>query len=171
MDQTDCQYRVTTFVKPGAKFKDIAPGDTKHFDQDDVVVLLGGTNDIACNEAKGLLAAFREKMLLLKTNNLVVFSVPFRFDLPQWSCVNKEIQKTNNTIKNICKRFKNCMYVDISNIGSRFHTRNGLHLNWLGKQYVGKKIIDCVNNFLERKAQPHPQTSPIPLPCGPFLDQ
>ena len=57
-------------------------------------------------------------------------------------------------IKNLCSRFPNVLIVDIENLGRRFYTRKGLHLNVLGKKYLCDLLIAEVkeiNNQLNVK--------------------
>lgn len=75
--------------------------------------------------------------------------------------VNTEVLRVNDKISKLCKYFKNVSVVDLSKIGQRFHTRHGLHLNDLGKQYIASKILEMINV---------PKTfsqSCKPIPLGP----
>uniref|UniRef100_A0A1B6LDL2 Uncharacterized protein n=1 Tax=Graphocephala atropunctata TaxID=36148 RepID=A0A1B6LDL2_9HEMI len=49
MEKTNMHHRISAVVQPRAKFKDVVPSATERFDQDDVVVLIGGAYDIVCN--------------------------------------------------------------------------------------------------------------------------
>lgn len=166
-EKRDSDHMISAFVKPSARFKDIVPSESGHFESDDFVVLLGGTNDVACNEASELCKTLRNKLNDLRLNNVIVFSVPYRHDLPDWSCVNEEVRKINCEIQKVCKRFKNCTFVDISGLGKSFHTENGFHLNWRGKQFVSDKIIECVDNYFSVKDKL--KSNPIPLSDSPSV--
>lgn len=37
---------------------------------------------------------------------------------------------------NVYKFFKRCTYIDIDKLGNSLHSKDNLHLNWLGKQYT-----------------------------------
>lgn len=134
---------VTSEVKPNARFEDATanfPSIATKLGSDDLAVFLAGTNDVARNELKNLLASLRQQLLSARGANVLVFSVPHRHDLAPWSCVNAEVKKANDSMKKICKYFRNVTYIDISSLGIRFHTAHGLHLNKLGKRYVAYKI-------------------------------
>ncbi|KAG8249972.1 hypothetical protein J6590_005364 [Homalodisca vitripennis] len=71
--------------------------------------------------------------------------VPNRYDLPEWSCVNKEIQKTNFEVKEIVKIYNNVRLVEASNAGRELFTRNGMHFNIKGKRWLAQEIINVMN--------------------------
>lgn len=149
-------------VKPGARFQEVVQDSTSSEGNNDVIVLLAGTNDIGKNEKKGLLSSLRRKLFALRASRkVIVFSVPHRYDLPDWSIVNKEVEKANEDMAKICKRFSNVSFVDISRLGKRFHTRQGLHLNSLGKQFVSSIILDVVDSISLKNEETELQ--PIPL--------
>ncbi|XP_039295610.1 uncharacterized protein LOC120353994 [Nilaparvata lugens] len=136
-------------IKPGAGFREVVK-ETGEVNANDVLVFLAGTNDIACNERKELQSALRSKLRDLQSRrggHVLVFSVPHRHDLPRWSAINKEVQRANNENFILCKKFKNVSFVNITNIGRRFHTSNGLHLNSLGKKFVSQKILELVHQL------------------------
>jgi hypothetical protein len=90
----------------------------------------------------------------LTCTNVVVLSIPTRYDLAHESIVNKEIKKANIDLMRICNRFRNVKVLDIGNLSRNYHTRHGQHLNNSGKKYVMhelSKIIICEN----RKNQPN----------------
>jgi hypothetical protein len=145
----DDRHKFFSMIKPGAKFKDVVE-ETGQLNACDINVFLAGTNDVACNERKELHSSLRDKLRDLqnrRAGNVIVFSVPHRHDLPNWSAINKEIREANQQNAKLCHRFKNVSFVNIGNIGRRFHTSNGLHLNTLGKKYVGDKILELANDL------------------------
>jgi hypothetical protein len=62
------------------------------------------------------------------------------------SVVNKEIRKANVDINKICKRFRNVMVLDLSNVSKAYHTRHGQHLNRIGKEYISQEISKIIGN-------------------------
>ena len=54
--------------------------------------------------------------------------VPHRFNLPDTSCVNKEVDSFNNKLKKIVKPFKFAALLKVEQRREHF-TRNGMHLN------------------------------------------
>jgi hypothetical protein len=57
------------------------------------------------------------------------------------SLVNTEVQKANEAIGKVCKRFRNMSLVDISGIHKQF-TRRVKHLNQAGKQLIRLEISE-----------------------------
>lgn len=156
-------HKINGVVKPGANFAAVtAVGGEKvlNMSRNDFSVFLGGTNDIATNSTKELRNSLKRRLLEFRNTNVIVFSVAHRHDLPEWSCVNKEIRNANTEIQNICRRFENVKFVDISELGRRFHTNHGLHLNKVGKKLITNKILEIVG---EKLSLEHEISSVIPL--------
>ncbi|XP_039288371.1 uncharacterized protein LOC120352353 [Nilaparvata lugens] len=160
-------YRFTSFVKPGAKFQDVLPDDLENFGERDFLVIQAGSNDISKNEAKDVLVAVRRNLAALYKTNVFVFSIPHRYDLADWSCVNVAIEETNREIMRICNLFSHVKFIDIGKIGRRFFTSHGMHLNGFGKKYVS----DRISKSLESHLSDSNSFSPISLPYGPFLEE
>lgn len=143
------QHKFVNMMKPGARLEKVTEeckAMCSDLGKEDVAVLLAGTNDVAHNESNQLVRSLKSRLSDLLHTNVLVFSVPHRHDLLEWSCVNKEVHAVNKRIKNICRHFRNVSFIDLASLGSRFHTSHGLHLNSLGKQFVADKILDVVNN-------------------------
>lgn len=104
--------------------------------------------------SKHLHTALRRRLQEMRGTNVIVFSIPRRYDLASWSCVNKEVDRANEEISKACKYFN---YVDLSKLGHRFHTNHGLHLNMLGKRFVIDKIVELMCKLnLTKKEMVHP---------------
>lgn len=162
-------YRVSSLVKPGADFREATTGSCSNTNPESFTVFLAGTNDVARNETHKLLSSLQRNLLLLRDNRVIVCSIPHRHDLPTWSIVNMEVQKANKAMSELCDRFCNTFFVDLSNLGQRFHTKHGMHLNDLGKKYVTCSILKTVNKVLTSDGKVIP---PIALEYKPnaFLD-
>jgi hypothetical protein len=117
----------------------------------DCTVLLLGSNDVACNEAQTLLRRLKKYLAKNFHSDILLCTVPSRYDLSMQSIVNKEIMKTNCKIKNLCKVFKNVRVLDISNLGRKFHTVNGHHFNAAGKRYISERLIEIIRNDVVNK--------------------
>lgn len=156
-------YEVSSVVKPNATFATATNGGVAtSLEPEDFTVLFAGTNDVGKNETNGLLHAMRRKLVHLQETNVIIVSVPQRFDLPSWSIVNKEVEEANRKIQLVCNPLKNVSFVDISKLDRRLHTRNGLHLNMFGKRYVADKIKCIITKFIESRDSP---VEPI-IPMG-----
>lgn len=109
-------------------------------------MVLGGANDIYSNDANGFIRKFFTLLQTLYFINVVVVTIPLRYDLPVWSCVNKEIQKTNRKVMNFCQRYHNFNIVDISDLERDKFTGHGLHMNRRGKIELANRINKIFKN-------------------------
>jgi hypothetical protein len=146
-------FKVQSMVKPGAKSINLLDIDTPNNINEnfDCTILLLGSNDVACNEAQTLLRRLKKYLVKNFHSDILLCTVPSRYDLSMQSIVNKEIMKTNCKIKNLCKVFKNVRVLDISNLGRKFHTANGHHFNAAGKRYISKRLIEIIRNEVVNK--------------------
>ena len=146
---------ITGYVKPGAQTDRIinsAKSDIDALTKNDVVVVLGGTNDVGTNNSKrgirNLVGFVRE----CQHTNVIVMSAPHRHDLVNWSCVNTEVGKFNATLKRRIKTFENTRVLDMDSERT-YYTRHGLHLNNFGKKILARKISEEIRKIinLQRK--------------------
>ncbi|XP_039291280.1 uncharacterized protein LOC111052169 [Nilaparvata lugens] len=157
-------YRVSHMMKPGAKFDKVTEeceGICSDLDKKDLVVIIAGTNDVACNEADNFIRLYKRRLEGLQHTNVSIFSVPHRHDLPSWSCVNKEIRRTNERLEKLSKHFSNVHFTDLSSLGPRFHTSHGLHLNYRGKKYISEIILDIAASIGTRPKSTNPTVFPV----------
>ena len=151
------KHLVSGFIKPGVKASEILKNPLLYKDniEDDVMILMLGANDIYSNQAIDFLRTLRGFLLQKRNSDIVICTIPLRYDLPLWSAVNTEIRKTNRNILMLGKYFKNLVIIDSSNIGRRFHTRQGLHLNFLGKKLISERILEelkvIISNRLKKE--------------------
>ncbi|KAG8281494.1 hypothetical protein J6590_057640 [Homalodisca vitripennis] len=141
-------FEAVGFVKPNGRTKQICDRNNitnEVSKEQDLLVIISGTNDIAHNESKEFLMSISETLNQVKEKNVVLVDVPNRYDLPEWSCVNKEIQKTNFEVKEIVKIYNNVRLVEASNAGRELFTRNGMHFNIKGKRWLAQEIINVIN--------------------------
>jgi hypothetical protein len=101
----------------------------------DLVIISAGANDVSKNESRNFLSSLKTRLHGLTHTNVLLYNVPYRYDLIPESCVNAEIKCVNKNIYDICRRFENVKLIDISKIGRRFHNSQGLKLNFLGRRY------------------------------------
>ena len=138
--------RVLGLIKPNAKASVILINKTAQIHDNSPVsllrIILAGANDIYCNESENYLRTLRSYLGTNFCSNIILCTIPQRYDLPFWSVVNKEIRYVNQKIKNLQKIFKNLYIVDISNLGKQFHTRQGIHLNSWGKSYLCNRVME-----------------------------
>jgi hypothetical protein len=97
---------VIGYVKPGAKLQNITNNinpEMHKLTKRDVIVIWGGTNDIARNESKDGLTHLTKFVSQMKHTNILLVNVPIRYDLSITSCINEEVIKFN---RKMAKMFK-----------------------------------------------------------------
>lgn len=129
----------TGYVNPGSNLQQltkIVKNEIINLTKKDTLVIWGGANDIAKNEAgNGLLHLF--KLVDLCTNTNIIVDAPKRHDLPDTSCVNSEV---NSLIRNFTRAFRNVKV--INSVSQReYFMKHGLHLNNTGKEEKASRII------------------------------
>ena len=156
-------FRVQSLIKPGAKSNNILDIDSQstNTEESDFTILMIGANDVASNEAQSLLRTLKKYLTKNFHSDILLCTVPHRYDLSMKSIVNMEIMKTNSKIKQLCKVFKNVNILDISNLGRRFHTSNGQHFNVMGKRYITQRMIEIVRNGIANKSNNKKEVIPL----------
>jgi predicted RNase H-like nuclease (RuvC/YqgF family) len=150
------------YVFPNARIRDVIKNISTYEAESEVTAIFGGTNDVAFNESEKIIEEL-EYMLPKLKNKVIVVDVPFRHDLPQWSCVNKEIVLINDRIDKLCEKFENVTMVKSSLLKRTQHTTHGLHVNKSGKCHLAKMIASIV---IEK--EPTPPT-PLNVPTGELI--
>jgi len=122
----------------------------------DVMVFMGGANganDIAKYDSK---LALRHISNFLNTNsntNIVVVSVPHRYDLIQSSCVNREIRSFNRKLSKLAKAHQRVSFFKMSKHRD-FFTTHCQHLNSLGKKKLAKQLVLLTYDILQHEMLP-----------------
>jgi len=108
------EFEVIGYVKPGASMKGINEGIKQvstTLTKKDTVVIWGGANGIARNEANKALTNIKSVKFLNHTKVLLV-NIPKRFDLTPASCVNEEITAFNRKLLKWAKMYEHVKLVD-----------------------------------------------------------
>jgi len=136
-------FHVQGLVKPGAGV-DILVTTTNsnitRLTKNDVVIICGGANDVAKNNAKMALNHISNFVKSNNHTNIIVTNLPHRFDLIQHSCVNSEMRSFNRKLMKSLKPFNHVSMLEMCS-ERRFFTNHGLHLNGLGKEVMAKKLV------------------------------
>jgi lysophospholipase L1-like esterase len=149
-------FHVQGLVKPGAGMDILVTtmnSDIKSLTKNDVVIVCGGANDVAKNNAKRTLNHISNFVKLNNHTNIIVTNLPHRFDLMQYSCVNNEIRLYNRKLMKSLKPFNHVSILEMCS-ERKFFTNHGLHLNGLGKEEMAKKIVSHTNTLLYQKNNP-----------------
>jgi hypothetical protein len=147
---------VLGFVNPGSgmKFiKDTARVKLQELTKKDVVVLWGGSNDIARNNSIAGMKHIVEFVINANHTNVILMSAPHRYDLIRNSCVNNEVEVFNSKLHKRLQRFGK---VEMRHVVSErnFYTKHGRHLNSEGKESMAKKTATTIECLLNRKVEP-----------------
>jgi lysophospholipase L1-like esterase len=154
-------FEVRGQVMTGAGMKTItesAEQEVSTLTKKDIVVVWGATNDIARNEANIALTNITDFIKLRKHTNVLLVSVPTRFDLLLTSCVNKEVTSYNRKLYKQMKQFEQVRLID-SEPQRKYYTQHGMHMNRAGKERMAHRIAEAIKEVLSKK-----ETSTIPLP-------
>jgi hypothetical protein len=93
-----------------------------------VVILCGGSMDIARNDSMKGLAYISRFIENLVHTNVVVVEAPHRFDFDTSSCVSEEVTAFNRGLQKILKPHKHASLLNL--VVDRDHfMKHGLHMN------------------------------------------
>lgn len=120
---------------------------------------MGGTNNVSnkCNSSYSsntLLSTVQEKVVLYSHTNLIIATIPYRYDLHENSVENKQISDINNGIRSLINKYPHLDLLDLWLFPNRYHTQHGLHINRRGKKFIAaevRKIIEG-NSALKRRS-------------------
>lgn len=149
------RYDVSSFLKPNGKISHILDSvatEAKNMDKEDFLLIICGTNDITnnCCDLVKLKYNIQEKLKHIINTNVLLSSVPYRFDFPN---INWTIKRFNDKLETLANCLENVQVLQISEYLNRtLYTRHGLHLNSFGKQIYSsyiKETIDSINSKCE----------------------
>jgi len=147
-------YRSSGFVRPGANIDTLtssAMKDIKHLTNNDIIVFWGGTNDVSKNNTQDGLKHITNFVKVNSHTSIILMSVPHRHDLPEWSCVNSEVQTFNRKLVKLMKPHKHVIVVRVD-LDRKSFTRQGMHMNNSGKDKISFKIANVVTKiFLKQE--------------------
>lgn len=132
------ECHVSSLLKPNARFADVVgsiPDMCKDADKNDIIFLLAGTNNLSSPNLEAELSLGCLVPLASKTN-IIVCSIPFRFDDPQLSTsLTRANLFLKNTSTNQVGKFLECNTF----LHRSCFTRHGLHMNRRGKRIFALK--------------------------------
>jgi hypothetical protein len=150
------KYSVLSVNKPGADFKELTQSLKNE-------VLGSGSNN--CDRYK-LKTALKLIVEFLKTNNhtnIVLLSIPHRYDLQKFSYMNKQIMEYNRKLSKIARAYNHVQFSDVD-INRNLYTKQGLCFNKFGKVQLAKQLVSLVQLMFGKKTDlPMALGWPIPL--------
>lgn len=144
-----------SFIHPGGTTRKILQKDNIHKEvrqKKDALIIWCGANDVARNEAQEAIENIRDTLEQVKDNKVYLVDIPHRFDLVEWSCVNKEIKKTNLALKRLCENYSNTVMIESSRAERHCFTKHGQHLNLRGKRWLAQEIYKVMQGDSEPTA-------------------
>ncbi|KAG8296554.1 hypothetical protein J6590_054370 [Homalodisca vitripennis] len=100
------------FVYPNARLLNVV--DSAKQASDEVIVIMGGTNDSFCSGFKSVFTSLEKNLVELSENKTVLItSVPRRFDADIMDPVHLEIDQVNSYIGELTNRIKNMHFIDL----------------------------------------------------------
>jgi lysophospholipase L1-like esterase len=114
----------------------------------DFVIICSGTNDIDRNYSRN---AFKNITTFIKNvnhTNMILISVPYRYDLTDYSHVNSTMKSLNSKLLKLAKIFSHVSIIEIFNNRLLF-TKHGLHLNESGKELLSNQLVLHIFSILE----------------------
>ena len=150
------EYEVIGFVNPGLTMKAIKGSVKEKINQltkEDIVVLWGGSNDVAKNNSMLGVEHIRDIVISATHTNVIQLSAPHRHDLSSDSCVNRKVEVFKHKLRRRLERFKNVQIIEATN-ERELYTKHGQHLNSRGKETMGNEIALSIEKVLKRKVDP-----------------
>jgi len=101
-------FEVLGSINTGAgmkTIKDTASAKIQQLTKDDILVLWGGSNDIATNNSLVGLKYILKFLIEANHTNVILLTAPHRHDLNINSCVNEEVEMFNRKLHQKVERF------------------------------------------------------------------
>lgn len=155
------QFSVSSYINPGAPYETILNSvrfskEVQLMNYNDWLILVGGTNSVGSNFCEEDMIKYIDGLVDIINNtchtNLILTTIPYRYDLLEKSHENLWIKKLNRVIRCACDKYS-IKYVDLWTFERSKHTRQGLHLNQWGKINLLKKIKFEINREKESGRQ------------------
>jgi hypothetical protein len=138
------RYKTSGVVKPGANITMLVVSVKTDISKS--AVFWGGANDVSNNNIQEGLKHIVNFVQTNRHTNIIVVSVPYQYDLPDWSCVNYEVETFSRKLMKLVKPFKHVKVVEVE-----FYTKHGHHTKNMGKEKVAVKTAQAVTTILQEQ--------------------
>ncbi|KAG8260706.1 hypothetical protein J6590_090924 [Homalodisca vitripennis] len=138
-----------SFIQPGGRAQQILNEinlNEGKLEENSTMVIACGSNDVSRNEANTAIDIITNTINSMSGKPIILVDLPLRYDLPDWSCVNLEIKRTNNELLSISNNVSNVTLVRASQASRGLHTRHGMHLNQIGKIWLAQEICKAAES-------------------------
>jgi len=142
-------FRITGWTKPGALAEELLDKpimDLVDLNKQDVVVISAGENDLYMNNCSVALLKITKFIQNNCNTNMIIYGVPHRYDLAEYSCVNRAIGAFNCKLKKVATLFKHVTLLQC-NCGREYFTNHGMHLNGRGKRRGSKQLAPVISKL------------------------
>jgi lysophospholipase L1-like esterase len=127
----DARFDVCGVVKLGSvtiTLLESAKGDVGKLTMNDFLIICSGTNDIHRNFSRNAFKNITNSIKNVNHTNIILVSVPYRYDVKDDSNVNSTIRSFNSKLLKLAKSFSYVSIIEIVN-NRLYFTKHGLHLN------------------------------------------
>ncbi|KAG8265080.1 hypothetical protein J6590_102978 [Homalodisca vitripennis] len=164
--QQKTNINVTAVVRSGAMLSGVfreVNELTLGYNQNDFVLVIGGTNNVEGTSVKDVLNDFDTLLEMTKNTNLIVASLPLRHDKPN---LDDKISLINEQLINRIKSAAtNIRLLELHLLPRDLYTRQGMHFNRKEKRKIGEEVLrllrDCCFNHAaitkKKISQPSPE--------------
>jgi len=142
-------FRITWWTKPGALAEELLAKpimDLVDLNKQDVVVISAGANGVYMNSCSVALLKITKFIQNNCNTNMIIYGVPHRYDLAEYSCVNRAIQAFKCKLKKVATLFKHVTLLEC-NYGREYCTNHGMHLNGRGRRRVSKQLASVISKL------------------------
>ena len=148
-------FDLNGFVKPGAGITTLTSSvteDTKHLTLKDILVFWGGAIDVSRNNSQVGLKSLTKLVEANSNTNIILLCVPYRHDIPDWSCVNIATATFNRKLKKLMKPHKHVTVLG-TDLDRKVFTRQGRHMNNLGKERIALDLANEASKILLKQGK------------------
>lgn len=139
-------YDILGIVKPGSCSDVLKESNAEGLTQcspNDQILINIGTNDYELDGLVNTYQNIRNFLMHHNHTNILLMSIPFRFDLPNHNEVNNKILTLNNKLEKLVRILPHVRFIHLNN-DRNLYTRHGLHHNKLGKTLFSLKLAECI---------------------------
>jgi hypothetical protein len=149
------QFAVSSFIKPGAMVKQIVETqdrELKALGSKDLIVINGGSNDLANNHkgGKSALSGLLKFVQYYANTNVLMLNVPVRYDPLTNHRTNYIIRNANDKLHRVIKLLKHAHLFEMLT-DRKYFTTHGFHLNNFGKERVAKAIAGQIREIVDSR--------------------
>lgn len=137
---------VLSVVKPNATLENVTGGMDREITglkSSDHLVVLGGTNNIDGRTEYDIKPFVNELANKTKHTNLVLCTVPLRYDKPH---LNKKIRKINIDLVIEALKYDHIKIISLSYLSKILYNSKGIHFSNRGKEKLSQLIVNKIRN-------------------------